>query len=464
MENINLPRLVFAAPQSSSGKTTIVTGFLAALNERAIKVQPYKVGPDYIDPTYHALAAKRQGHNLDTWLVQEEKLAQLFASTAKDADFSVIEGVMGLFDGGKGGISSTAQIAKKLKASVVLVINCRSMGESAAALALGYQKYDADLNFAGVILNGLGSASHEAMIKEAMARQGIKVFGAVRRNEELKMPERHLGLTPANERDARAQIERLVSLIAPQLDIDGLLALGKTAPALALKEKEKLPALQPTTVAIAHDAAFSFYYPASLRVLEKMGARFVTFSPLADEALPPCDAAIFGGGFPEVFAEKLSQNKSFLNSLRQRSAEGLPIYGECGGFMYLTEAIEDFSGKVYQMAGLIPARTKMEKKLQTVGYVTARFLDDCLLGKAGSELKGHEFHFSVQEGEERDFPFAYEFTKNRTQQKYLGGYHKDNILASYLHIHFLGAPEAAENLLRNALCYQKKRAEAGGKK
>ncbi|MDQ0203674.1 cobyrinate a,c-diamide synthase [Pectinatus haikarae] len=458
MADYSVPRIVFAAPQSSSGKTTVVTGILRALQQSGLKVQPFKIGPDYIDPSYHSVAAGRPGHNLDTWLVPKEKITELLIKTASDADIAVIEGVMGLYDGGKNGVSSTAEIAKCLEAPVILVINCRSMGESAAALALGFREYDPDINFAGVILNCLGSPTHEQMIREAMKCLGIRVFGSICRDESMKMPERHLGLTPAGEKDTTEKIKYIAEKIDAQVDLEQIIKTAGKAPALFLSESGNNKSIpKRVRIAVAHDEAFSFYYAAGLDVLKLYGAEIEFFSPLHDKKLPVCDAVILGGGFPELFVEQLSANILMLRELRRAASDDMPIYAECGGYMYLMKEIVDFDGNIWAMADIIPARAVMQRKLQTVGYVTAQAQRDNILMPAGSSLQGHEFHFSVQENTDEDFPWAFVFTKNRNNARYKSGYATENILASYLHMHFLGVPSAAERFIDMADRYRQNR-------
>lgn len=460
---MNIPRVVIAATQSSSGKTTVVTGILRALKNRGIKVQPYKVGPDYIDPSYHGMAAGRRGHNLDTWLVPEEKITDLFASEAKGADISVIEGVMGLYDGGKNGVSSTAQLAKKLQAPVILVINVQSMGDSAAAIALGFKLYDQDVNLAGVILNRLGSPTHKALIEEAMAKINIPVLGAVFRDNSMTMPERHLGLTPAQESNAQEVVNKIADKIANEVYLDKIIELAKTAPDLAITDEIKTDVPKDVTIGIARDKAFSFYYPASLDELASCGVNIKFFSPLNDKTIPDdVDALIFGGGFPEVFARELAQNTSMINSIRKAHEAKMPIYAECGGFMYLMEGIYDFEQQFYPMVGIIPAKAQMHKKLQMVGYVKAKILQDNILGKAQTVFNGHEFHFSTQIEDEKvaDFPWAFEFTKMRNNATYKAGYAKDNIVGSYLHLHFLGCKTAAISLAEKARVYHRSKAKS----
>ncbi len=455
MKEVNIPRVVIAATQSSSGKTTVVTGILRALKNREMVVQPFKVGPDYIDPSYHGMAAGRAGHNLDTWLVDESKINDLFVHETEGADIAIIEGVMGLYDGGKNGISSTAQLAKKLNAPVVLVINVQSMGDSAAAIALGFKLYDEEVNLAGVILNRLGSPTHKALIEEALAKINIPVLGAIYRDDSVHMPERHLGLTPAQENNAKEVIEIISKKIAKEVYLDEIIKLAKTAPPIKVQEHQQKEIAKDVVIAVANDKAFSFYYPASLAQLEQYGAKIEFFSPLEDEAIPQnASALIFGGGFPEVFADKLAQNKSMLNSIRLANENKMPIYAECGGYMYLMKGIFDFENNFHEMVGIIPATAKMNKKLQTVGYVKAQNLQDNILGKKDMEYHGHEFHFSTQnEDDDKSFPWAFEFTKMRNNAKYKAGYAKDNILGSYLHLHFLGSMKAAQSLVEKARAY-----------
>lgn len=458
MKRVNIPRVVIAATQSSSGKTTVVTGILRALKNKGMKVQPFKVGPDYIDPSYHGMAAGRAGHNLDTWLVDESQINDLFASEAENADIAVIEGVMGLYDGGKNGISSTAQLAKKLQAPVILVINVQSMGDSAAAIALGFKLYDEEVNLAGVILNRLGSPTHKMLIEEAMARINVPVFGAVYRDDSVHMPERHLGLTPAQENNAKEIIEIISAKIAKEVYLDEIIKLACAALPLEVQENKQSNAAKDIVIAVAKDKAFSFYYPASLKQLSDCGAKIEFFSPLEDETIPSdASALIFGGGFPEIFADKLAANKSMLTSIRRANENKMPIYAECGGYMYLMQGIFDFDGNFHAMAGIIPATAKMNKKLQTVGYVKAKNLHDNILGEKDCVYHGHEFHFSTQSEEAQDFPWAFEFVKMRNNAEYKAGYAKDNILGSYLHLHFLGSKKAADCLLEKAREYYKNR-------
>jgi hypothetical protein len=441
----NIPRIVVAATQSGGGKTTLVTGLLAALRGRGLCVQSFKVGPDYIDLGYHQLASGRTGHNLDTWLVPEERLTEIFARECAGADIAVIEGVMGLYDGGRRGISSTAAIAKALSAPVLLVIDAKSVGASAAATALGFRTYDRELNLAGVLLNRLGSETHEEMIREAMAGIDLRVYGALRRDAALALPERHLGLTPVEEHAAAETVRTVGARVETGLDLDGILELARSAEVLAAAGVQGGAPSDSVRVGVARDEAFSFYYAASLAELEACGAEIVEFSPLYDEMLPDVDGIIIGGGFPEMFAGQLSANAAMRSSIRRAAEEGMPIYAECGGYMYLMQSLVDFAGAEYVMAGVFPVRARMTEKLQMVGYVEAEQTVDTVLGSAGLLLHGHEFHFSVEEADDTaEIVRPLRFTKLRNGAQYEAGCIYRNVLGSYLHLHFAGAQTAAK--------------------
>ncbi|WP_075430660.1 cobyrinate a,c-diamide synthase [Selenomonas sp. GACV-9] len=449
------PRLVIAATQSGSGKTTIVTGLLAALCERGLTVQSFKVGPDYIDPGYHALASGRPAHNLDTWLTPEQLVPALFAAESEGVDLAVVEGVMGLYDGGRRGVSSTAAIAKLLDAPVLLVIDAKSMGASAAAIAQGFRDYDPSVRLAGVILNRLGSETHEVMIREAMEAIGIKVYGAMRRNDELKMPERHLGLLPVQENEERQVVQKMGQTIGRQLDIEAIMALARQAGPLMVEEMAAVSPVGRCRIGVARDEAFSFYYPSSLQVLERLGAELVPFSPLHDEKLPDVDGLLIGGGFPEIFAQDLAANTAMRTAIRQQAEAGMPIYAECGGYMYLMAGLQDFAGSRYPMAGVFAGDAVMTKKLQMVGYVTAKLKCDTILGEKGMAIQGHEFHFSLEQDAKRPLrPF--DFTKLRNGVVYDAGQQYKQALGSYLHLHFAGCPTAAESFVRHCVKWRRR--------
>ena len=461
-DNIKIPRLVIAGTQSGVGKTTITSGLLLALRQAGLNVQSYKVGPDYIDPGYHALASGRPCHNLDSWLMPQERLLSMFAATSQGMDIAIVEGVMGLFDGGRGGVASTASLARLLQAPVVLVVNARSAGESVAAVVLGFKLYEPAIKLAGVILNQIGSDSHQAMVTEAVERIGVRVLGVIRRADSLKVPERHLGLLPVTENAAETVLTSIHAAIASQLDIEALLQLAATAPELPLPSTPVLPTDRQVRIGVAKDEAFSFYYPESLRVLEEMGAELIPFSPLRDAALPAADGLLFGGGFPEMFLQQLADNQPMLDSIRTAASQGIPIVAECGGYMYLCRSVTDFHGRQYPLAGLISEHCRMEQRLQTVGYVEATALVDSVLCQAGETLRGHEFHFSRMEPADSAQPSqpAFQITKNRTGLSAPGGFAGPSLVASYLHIHFAGNLTAARRFVAACGSYRNRPREA----
>lgn len=459
---LNIPRIVIAGTNSGVGKTTITAGIIRAFAKAGLTVQAYKIGPDYIDPGYHAAASGRSAHNLDTWLLSPECLKEVFATTAEGADIAVIEGVMGLYDGGRGGISSTAEVAKLLNAPVVLVIDAKAMGASAGAIALGFRDYDRQVNLAGIMVNRLGSPSHRDMVIQSVAGVGVQVVGAFPREAAIGLPERHLGLVQAAETDQQALLDKAAVWAAEHAEVEELLRIAQGAPPLLVPQdgvvataKERFS----VRIGVAKDEAFTFYYPQSLEALEMAGATIVPFSPLTDQELPPSlDGLIFGGGYPELYLERLSGNQPFIQSLRQAAGDGIPIYAECGGFMYLMREVTGFDGRNFPLANLIPADCVMEEKLQMVGYVQAEILQDSILGPQGTVLRGHEFHFSrPQPVDASNFPWAFRAQRLRTGDTYTAGFVRGSIFASYLHLHFAGQPEAIQAYLQACEAYQRRR-------
>lgn len=433
-----MKRLIIAGASSRSGKTTITCALLSTLRRRGLKVIAYKTGPDYIDTEYLRLSGKCEAYNLDTWLMTEERTLELFAETSRGHDIAIIEGTMGLYDGGA---NSTARIAELLDAPVVLVINARSMGESAAAVALGFREYG-DVNIAGVILNFTGSEYHEGIISSALEEKGMKFLGALRRDEGLTIPERHLGLLQARE-NVGFDVLRLAEKFEASVDVDEILRIAgnvsKLRPCSAVIPSRKYA----VKVGVARDEAFSFIYPESLRVLERMGAEIIPFSPLHDERLPDSDGYIFCGGYPEIFAEGLSTNAPMLASVRNCSK---PILAECGGMMYLCRSLTDNDGRKFDMAGVIPFESYMAGRA-VMGYMTGVALRDNIICRKGESVRGHEYHYSRVEPEISGDYCAFEITRRSTGARHYGGFAKGNVLASYLHINFFGNERLAENFL-----------------
>lgn len=453
-----IPRIVIGGTQSGVGKTTISVGLMAALTQSGKKIQPFKVGPDYIDPTYHSKATGRISRNLDSWFVSDDGIAEIFYRSAQNIDLAIIEGVMGLYDGF--GIledrGSTAHIAKVLKAPVVLLVNAAKMARSAAAIVKGYQELDKDVRIKGVILNNVSSERHYEMVKTAIEHYNkIPVLGYLPAKGDFVLPERHLGLIMAGENNEIEEVlAKLTRQIRETIDLDLLVSLGSEAEEFPEFNSSIFPesAAKKISLGVAHDAAFNFYYQDNLDLLESYGAELVYFSPLKDRRLPDkIDGLYIGGGYPELFADKLSSNTELLADIKKYGQAGNPIYAECGGLMYLTQAIRDFSGRTYPMVGLIPAVAVMQSKREALGYVDLEVLEDNFITLKGEKIKGHEFHWSRLENVKDDIKYLYQSNKRDKQKK--EGIKLGNVLASYTHIHFASFPEMAERFVK--FCYNK---------
>jgi cobyrinic acid a,c-diamide synthase len=444
---VSVARLVVAGTGSGVGKTTVATGLMAALRRRGLRVAGFKVGPDFIDPSYHALATGRPGRNLDAFLSGPELICALFAHGARDADVAVVEGVMGLFDGRSGGgeLASTAQVAKLLRAPVVLVVDAAAMARSAAAVVHGFDRFDPDLDIAGVVLNRVASERHEASLREALAPLGIPVLGVLRRNDGLASPEGHLGLVPVAERRrvAARTVDGLGAALAAACDLEALLALARRAPALAVRAWDPRDAVgggapARTRVAVAGGPAFSFLYEENLELLAAAGAPPVAFDPLGDAALPPDAGALYlGGGFPERFALELSDNLPLRAAVAGFARSGRPVIAECGGLLYLGRELDGVP-----MCGVIGARGRMTDRL-TLGYREAVAAAGSPLCPAGARVRAHEFHYSAIEPAASSPP-AWALDP-RPEGFAAGGIH-----ASYLHTHWAASPMVADRLARAA--------------
>ncbi|MFK0256916.1 cobyrinate a,c-diamide synthase [Streptomyces sp. NPDC090445] len=456
-----VPRLVIAAPSSGSGKTTVATGLMAAFAGRGLAVSPHKAGPDYIDPGYHALATGRPGRNLDSFMCGPELVAPLFAHGAAGCDLAIVEGVMGLYDGaaGRGELASTAQVAKLLRAPVVLVVDASSQSRSVAALVHGFASFDPQVRLGGVILNKVGSDRHEAMLREALEEAGTPVLGVLRRAPQVSAPSRHLGLVPVAERraDAVASVAALAEQVRAGCDLEALLALARSAPALdctAWSPERALagagahgragaPADGPApgpgagrrpVVAVAGGAAFTFSYAEHAELLAAAGAEVVPFDPLRDEQLPERTAGlVIGGGFPEVYAPELSANEPLRKAVADFAAAGGPIAAECAGLLYLARSLD---GK--PMCGVLDADARMSERL-TLGYREAVAVSDSSLAAAGTRLRGHEFHRTVVDPGAGEAP-AWGFTH---PERRVEGFVRQGVHASYLHTHWAAEPSVA---------------------
>jgi cobyrinic acid a,c-diamide synthase len=449
--------LVIAGTQSGVGKTTLTLGLLYALARRGLTVQPFKVGPDFIDPGHHTRAAGRFCRNLDGWMLSREANLALFRRQARGADVAVVEGVMGLFDGYDGATEagSTAQMAKWLGLPVLLVVDARAMARSAAALVHGFASFDPGLSLAGVVFNRIGSLAHLEYLQQALTSlPGVRCFGGIPRDQELSIPERHLGLATAEDHPLEgAYLDHLADRLEAHLDLPGLLA---ALPQLALPEGPA-PATSPALVrlGVARDRAFCFYYPENLELLASFGAELVPFSPLVDRDLPAgLDGIYLGGGYPELYAGQLAANEPLRRALRGGAAGGLPIYAECGGLMYLSREIIDLEGRVHPMAGVFPFLVRMLPRLKALGYREVTLAADSLLGPAGTTARGHEFHYSEIAGDPIEVPRLYRLTPRRGGAAVSEGYSDRHVLASYVHLHFGSNPEVARYLVASCRAYK----------
>jgi len=465
---VNVPRLVVAAPASGHGKTTVATGLMAALRARGLAVSGHKVGPDYIDPGYHALATGRPGRNLDPVLCGEDRIAPLFLRGAAGADVAVIEGVMGLFDGrGATAEGSTAHVAQLLGAPVVLVVDASAQGRSVAALVSGFAGYDPGVRLGGVILNRVGSARHEEILRSALTGTGVPVLGALRRDDAIAAPSRHLGLVPAAERAGPASraLDRLAALVSDAVDLAAITSLAGAAAPLPVPPWDPFTALAPPpesviltsgglprhqtqdhdaerggrpVVAVAGGAAFTFCYTETVELLAAAGAEAVTVDPLRDEALPPGTAAlVLGGGFPEVHAGDLSANERLRADVARLAGSGAPVAAECAGLLYLATELDGLP-----MCGVIDATARMTGQL-TLGYRDAVAAGSSVLTSAGTAVRGHEFHrTTVEPGS----PAAPAWTFGGKNEGFL----RRGVHASYLHLHWAGYPALAQRLVAAA--------------
>lgn len=441
-----IPRLVVAGTQSGVGKTTVATGLMAAFDARGLRVAPFKVGPDFIDPSYHTIATGRPGRNLDAFMSGPELIAPLFAHSARGCDLAVIEGVMGLFDGASGSreLASTAHVARLLDAPVLLVVDARAMSRSVAALVGGFAGYDPRVRIAGVVLNRVASDSHERTVRETLAELGVAVVGVLRPRAEVSVPERHLGLVPVAERRAQAArtIEALRSVVTDGCDTDAILRTARSAPPLTAVPWDPCngaPGSSPVRVAVASGPAFTFGYEENLELLRARGVDVLAFDPTSEESLPAADALLIGGGFPEAYADLLSANEPLRSQVRRFADSGRPVAAECGGLLYLSRSLD---GR--PMCGVVDAEARMTERL-TLGYRTATARAASPVAGAGAVVRGHEFHYSAIDPP-AGTPPAWDFGER------LEGFATARLHASYLHTHWAGTPWVADRLVMAASC------------
>ena len=437
------PLLVIAGTTSGVGKTTITLAIMHAFNKKGLLVQPFKIGPDFIDPSYHKIIAGKESRTLDAWFMGRDGIVSTVENATKEVDIGVIEGVMGLFDGmsGRNDFASTAYTAKVLNAPIILVVDAAKAARSIAAMIFGYLNFDKKLRIIGIILNNVSGPKHEKYLIEACKNSlNVPILGIVKRDKDLKMDERHLGLIPSDELEPlkRNKIVRLANKVSEEIYYDKILWLIKTRKskiAKLLNDKSKVPKL--VKIAVALDNSFNFYYNENLNILRNLGADITFFSPISDTSIPDgISGIILGGGFPEVMADKLNSNQSMLKSIKKVGEQGIPIYGECGGLMYLTKSITGYknSKKVFQMVGIVDARTKMTGRL-TLNYTNAD-MNSTTYGNI-KNIRGHEFHYSKIEDLPSDSKFAYSMKRGIGID---GGKHDGilthNSMASYMHLHF----------------------------
>ena len=462
---MNHPRIIIAAPASGHGKSTVATGLMAALAAAGRGVQGFKVGPDYIDPMYHTAATGRPSRNLDAWMLPPAAVQQVFARAAATAGLSIIEGVMGFFDGAGADPldGSTAQMALLLAAPVILVVDCSHMSVSAAAIVHGFHTFMPKVNIAGVICNRVGGERHAAWLREAITQYGVPVLGCLPHLPDLVIPERHLGLLTVEEQPQAVQafLAGAREAIAHYVDLEAVVGLAEAAP--PLPDSTGLPATSSEVVVrvgVARDEAFCFYYEDNLDALRAAGAEVVLFSPLRDGALPPGISGLyFGGGYPELYAAALSANRPLLAAVREAHAHSMPIYAECGGLMYLTKALEDAEGKRHPMVGIVPGVCRMERRL-TMGYREVRLAADGLLGAAGQRLRGHEFHYSTWQHPEAAPPAYTVQPRFLPEESRDEGFACGNLHASYIHIHFGQDARLAVQMVARCRMWQESRVRA----
>lgn len=437
-----IPRLCIAAPWSGCGKTTVAAGFLATFRRRGLKARGFKVGPDFIDPTYLTDGAGAPARNLDGWMLTPERNREVFSS-ARGADVAIVEGVMGLFDAGPGA-TSTADMARLLKCPTLLVMDGSKMAASAGALALGYRKFDPGLDLRGVILNRVAGEKHANYCADGLRRAGVRLLGWLPREPSIQVEERHLGLVPTPER--AANLKKWADFLDDHLDLDRILRIARSAPPLELPAPPKPKAVNGgPAIAVAWDSAFTFYYRENLEMLERAGARLRFFSPMADPWPEGAAGLYVGGGFPELYGKQLAANGKLRKKLRALASDGMPIYGECGGLMYLGRSLRDLDGRNHPMAGVLDLETEMQKRL-SLGYTDLEVTRSNLLTPAGARLRGHEFHYSTARAD-GDLRYAYRVKRGKGIARGKDGATVQNVLAGYTHLHFLGKPAIAQRFV-----------------
>ncbi|MDH3394824.1 MAG: cobyrinate a,c-diamide synthase [Nitrosopumilus sp.] len=451
---MEIPRIVIAGATSGVGKTSITCSIIHSLQKHGFSVQPFKVGPDYIDPGYLSSISKHETYNLDVWLMGKNQLLNSFISNSK-SDISVIEGVMGYYDGfgGDSNYASTHHVASLTKSPVLLVLDASKTSRSIAATALGFVKFHSNSRIVGIILNKIGSKKHEILCRTALEKIKIPIIGVIPKNPSFNMPSRYLGLISTLEsKTLKIQIEKIAKIISKFLDINEIIKIIKNSTQLTKRSKPLHKKIK-TTIAVALDTSFNFYYQDNLEALRREGANLKFFSPVKDKKIPKCDGLYIGGGFPEILGNTLEKNQIMKKLIKKLSEDNLPIYAECGGLMYLTKSISS-QNKKYKMIGLFDAETKMTKKMR-LNYTKGRIIAKNSISEKFHNFQGHEFHYSQLDSVSSDSKFAYSLEIGEGIKKQQDGLIQDNTLASYGHLYF-DSSNYAQIFVKNCLKYSKR--------
>jgi cobyrinic acid a,c-diamide synthase len=449
------PRIIVAGTHSGVGKTSVSLALVAAFRRKGLRVQTFKVGPDFLDPSYLALASGRPCYNLDGWMSGRDYVGQLFTRASRDAEISVIEGVMGLFDGADPVTAegSTAEIARWLEAPVILVASAHGLARSFAAMVKGYASLEPDLNVAGVIANQCGSRKHGEWISRSLAASSQPpLLGAIPRGIFPKLPSRHLGLVTADRENLSPSVlDALADALELHVSTEGILRLARSAPPLKTSLPERTAVSKQVRIGVARDEAFHFYYQDLFDELEIQGCELIPFSPIVDRRLPePCHGLYIGGGYPEEHAEALSANESMLAEIREFAASGRPVYAECGGLMYLSQGLTTLDGNKYPLVGLLPAATRMLERKKVLGYVEVTLRDHSLWGSKDTLFRGHEFHYSEMTADpagQQGWRALYSLKGRKAENVRGEGFQREGVLASYVHLHLAPCPEAVKTFI-----------------
>jgi len=444
---LTIPRLVISGSTSGVGKTSITIAIIYGLKKRGYTVQPFKVGPDYIDPSYLTSISNNETKNLDVWLMGKNELVKSFVNSST-SDISIIEGVMGYYDGfgGETNHASTHHVATLLKSPVILVLDASKTSRSIAATALGFTKFHRNSRISGIILNKIGSKKHEILCRSALENLKIPIIGVVPKNTENILESRHLGLIPvAEQKQLQRKIKQVSEQISDYLDFEKIVKICKNVERIPKTKLQKFK--KPNiSIAVALDSSFNFYYHDNIQALRREGAKIKFFSPISDKKIPKCDSIYIGGGFPEILGKKLSQNHSMKKSIKQAAENEIPIYAECGGLMYLTKSIKHNNQK-YKMVGLFDAETQMTKKM-TLNYTQGRITSNCLISSPRN-FNAHEFHYSKITNLPKDAKFLYDLKIGEGISSKKDGFSEYNVLASYCHLYFDSA-KFASNIIKNS--------------